>query len=95
MTGKQGRILIVDDEEMVRRLLHQKLSSEGYQCEEAGTAEQALDKLRSNAVELVLLDIKMPDKSGVELLPEIKAAIRIPWSSWLPPLPTPILLSSA
>jgi len=59
---------------MVRRLLHQKLSSEGYQCEEAGTAEQALDKLRSNAVELVLLDIKMPGKSGVELLPEIKAS---------------------
>jgi len=73
MTTKQERILIVDDEEMVRRLLHQKLSGEGYQCEEAGTAEQALDKLRSNAVELVLLDIKMPGKSGVELLPEIKA----------------------
>ena len=73
MTEKQENILIVDDEELVRRLLHQKLSSEGYQCQEAGTPEQALDKLRSNAVELVLLDIKMPGKSGVELLPEIKA----------------------
>lgn len=73
MTTKQERILIVDDEETVRKLLHQKLSGEGYRCEEAGNADQALDKLRSNAVELVILDIKMPGKSGVELLPEIKA----------------------
>ena len=74
MTEKQERILIVDDEEAIRRLLHQKLSSEGYQCLEAGNAEQALDKLRNNAIDLVILDIKMPGKSGVELLPEIKAS---------------------
>ena len=74
MSEKQATVLIVDDEEMVRRLLHQKLSGEGYRCEEAGTAEQALDKLRSNAVELVLLDIRMPGKSGTELLPDIKAS---------------------
>jgi len=73
MTGKQATILIVDDEETVRRLLHQKLSGEGYHCAEASSADQAVDKLRSNAVELVILDIKMPGKSGVELLPEIKA----------------------
>ena len=74
MTTKQGRILIVDDEEMVRRLLYQKLSGEGYQCREAGSADQALDELKSNPMELVLLDIRMPGKSGVDLLPEIKAS---------------------
>jgi len=74
MTEKQGDILIVDDEDTIRRLLHQKLKSEGYQCREAANAEQALDKLKTNAVDLVILDIKMPDKSGVELLPEIKAS---------------------
>ena len=73
MSIKQERILIVDDEEAVRRLLHQSLSKEGYQCQEADTADQVLDKLRSNPAELVLLDIKMPGKSGAELLPEIKA----------------------
>ena len=73
MTAKREGILIVDDEEVIRRLLRQRLLGEGYRCEEAGSAEQALDKLRSNAVELVILDIKMPGELGTELLPEIKA----------------------
>lgn len=73
MVSKRERILIVDDEAMVRRLLSQKLSREGYQCEEADSAEQALDRLRGNSTELVILDIKMPGKSGMELLPEIRA----------------------
>ncbi|MBA7665505.1 Cyclic di-GMP phosphodiesterase [subsurface metagenome] len=72
MTAKRGAILIVDDEGIIRRLLHQKLSSEGYRCEQAGNAEQALEKLKSGAIELVILDIKMPGKPGTELLPEIK-----------------------
>ena len=72
MTNKQETILIVDDEELIRKLLHQKLSDEGYHCERAGSAEQALDKLQDNSFELVILDIKMPGKSGIELLPEIK-----------------------
>jgi putative nucleotidyltransferase with HDIG domain len=74
MTKKQGRILIVDDEEVIRRLLHQKLSSEGYQCQEAGSAAQALDELRSKPAALVILDIKMPGKSGIELLTELRAS---------------------
>ncbi len=73
MTKKQGVILIVDDEEVIRRLLYQKLSGEGYRCQEAGSADQALNELKSNPTELVILDIKMPGKLGTELLPEIKA----------------------
>jgi putative two-component system response regulator len=73
MTRKQGVILIVDDEEMIRRLLNQRLSAEGYHCQQAANAGQALEKLRGGSIELVILDIKMPGKSGVELLPEIKA----------------------
>ena len=72
MTRKRERILIVDDEEAIRRLLYQKLASEGYQCRGAKNADQALDELKRNSIGLVLLDIKMPGKSGVELLPEIR-----------------------
>ena len=47
MSPEGERILIVDDEEPIRRLLHQKLSGEGYRCEEAGSADEALDKQRT------------------------------------------------
>jgi DNA-binding response OmpR family regulator len=55
MTGKRQRILLVDDEEAIRRLLHHKLSSEGYQCREAGDAEQPLDYLGTNPTGLLIL----------------------------------------
>ena len=74
MSEKQEGILIVDDENTVRKLLQQTLSREGYQCQEAGSADQAVDKLLNNTVALVILDINMPGKSGTELLPEIKLA---------------------
>jgi putative nucleotidyltransferase with HDIG domain len=73
IVNQKGKILIVDDVAAVRRLLFRKLSDEGYWCEEADSAGQALHRLRSSPAELVLLDIKIPDKSGMELLPEIKA----------------------
>jgi putative two-component system response regulator len=70
--AERERILIVDDETSIRKLLYQKLSRQGYPCEEAGSAEEALEKMRANPAELMILDIKMPGKSGIELLPEIK-----------------------
>ncbi|MBI4334805.1 MAG: response regulator [Chloroflexi bacterium] len=73
MTRTQASILIVDDEEAISWLLRQKLSHEGYYCLDAGDGDQALDKLKENRVSLVILDIKMPGKSGMELLPEIRS----------------------
>lgn len=70
---KQENVLIVDDEIPIRQLLYKKLSSEGYRCQQAADAAHTLDKLRSNAVSLAILDIRMPGKSGIELLTEIKA----------------------
>jgi len=72
MAEKKGTILIVDDEKDIRKLLHQRLKIEGYRCEEAGNADQALDKMQTEPANLVLLDIKMRGKSGMELLSEIK-----------------------
>jgi len=72
MTTQQGKILIVDDEELARKVIHRKLSNEGYYCLEAANANQALAKLKRNSIELAILDIKMPGKSGIELLPEIR-----------------------
>ena len=72
MAAKQGNILIVDDETSVRRVIQRKLSAEGYHCREAANADQALDELKRHPIELVLLDINMPGKSGLQLMPQIK-----------------------
>ena len=70
--GERETLLITDDEPAIRRLLHAKLSGEGHQCREADGAEQALSILDATPIALVMLDVKMPGKSGIELLPEIK-----------------------
>ena len=72
MAGKRGKLLVVDDEDSVRKVLCDKLLEEGYSCQQADGSKQALDRLKSDSIELVLLDIKMPGKSGMDLLPEIK-----------------------
>jgi putative two-component system response regulator len=74
MTLKQDSILIVDDEQPIRALLRHVLVAQQYHCQEACNAEEALEKLKNDAISLVLLDIKMPGKSGVDLLPEIRAS---------------------
>jgi len=74
MAEEQCSILLVDDEDTVRKVLHRKLAGKGYQCYEAANADQALYKLENNEVDLVILDIDMPGISGVELLPKIKAS---------------------
>jgi PAS domain S-box-containing protein len=65
--------LIVDDEQVIRRLLRSCLSSDSTDCLEAGSAEEALEVLKNHTVELILTDIRMPGKSGVELLREVVA----------------------
>jgi len=66
-------VLVVDDEAVIRQLLRVKLSREGYNCQEADNAEKALSVLQSGPIALVVLDVRMPGKSGIELLPEIKS----------------------
>jgi putative two-component system response regulator len=72
MMNHEQKILIVDDEAMIRRLLHVKLSKQGYHCEEAGNAVEALDKMGTYRADLVMLDMKMPGMSGMDLLSELK-----------------------
>ena len=73
MTNHEQKILIVDDEPMIRRLLRQKLSKQGYHCEEASSSEEALVKMKTYTADLMLLDMKMPGKSGMDLLPELQS----------------------
>ena len=72
MAEEQPVILIVDDEEIVRRVLSEKVEAAGYRWEQASSADEALSTIKSTPVQLAILDIKMPGKSGVELLSEIR-----------------------
>ena len=72
-TSMRETLLIVDDEAAIRSLLRLKFSREGYWCEEADSAEQALHVLKTIPIALVILDIKMPGGSGIELLPRIRS----------------------
>ena len=61
-------ILIVDDDPTVRRFLDQRLRTEGYRTFCAGGGADAMVRLRKEAVDLVLLDVSMPEMSGYDLL---------------------------
>ena len=66
-------VLIVDDEPRIRELLRDFLAAKEYQVIEAATGGQGLKRLREERPHLVLLDINMPDMSGLEVLREAKA----------------------
>ena len=68
-----GRILIVDDEPAIRRLLRAALERAGHSVEEVSTGAQALTAARREGCELVLLDLGLPDRDGLEILSLIKA----------------------
>jgi len=75
MTGERGgtlgRVLVVDDEEAVRDLLQRILKETGYDVDTAANGQEALDKVSQLKTELVLLDIKMPGMSGMEVLRQL------------------------
>jgi len=68
------RVLIVEDESLIRWSLRQKLEERGYQVVEAETGRAARQALESGPFDLVLLDYKLPDTTGLELLREMRAA---------------------
>lgn len=67
-------LLVVDDEPAIRRLLHSGLARANYRVIEAGTAREALTSVQIDKPEAVLLDLGLPDRDGLELIPLIKAA---------------------
>ncbi len=67
-----GTILIIDDEPKLARSLALILQRTGYRVTTAGTAREGLQFLQAGAFDLVFLDIKLPDQSGIQLLPQIR-----------------------
>jgi DNA-binding NtrC family response regulator len=67
-----GKVLIIDDEESLRKLTARIIRLEGYTVEEAGTLNAARSYLNLHSPDLILCDVKLPDGNGVEFVKEIK-----------------------
>ena len=68
-----AKILIVDDEAPIRALMRATLTMAGHQVKEAGGGEEALEKIKKEDFDLVVLDIMMPVTDGYEVLERVKA----------------------
>lgn len=66
------KVLIVDDELHIRRLIHAALARADYAIVEAENAREALERLREERPDIVLLDLGLPDRDGLELVPLVK-----------------------
>jgi two-component system KDP operon response regulator KdpE len=73
-----ANILVVDDEPQIRRVMRSTLSSQGYVISEAKTGEEALEMMRKERPDLILLDVNMPGMGGLETCREIRRASDAP-----------------
>src|SRR5207249_10439574 len=67
----KGSILVVDDESEIREGLELLLRGEGYGVSSAETGESGLEKLEQHPYDLLLLDVSLPDRNGLDMLKEI------------------------
>jgi two-component system KDP operon response regulator KdpE len=73
-----GRILVVDDDPQIRRTMRATLTARGYEVGDARTGEEALEKLRSERYDLILLDMNMPGMGGLETCRQIRSGSEVP-----------------
>jgi CheY-like chemotaxis protein len=70
---KAERVLIVDDEPIIRDILSKVVSSEGYSWGIASNGQEAIDRLLSSDYQIVLTDVRMPSVDGLQLLKHVTA----------------------
>jgi len=67
-----AKILVVDDEQNIRNILRDSLKKESHEVFEASSAQEACDILATKAIELMITDLVMPGKTGLDLIMEVK-----------------------
>lgn len=72
---KHNRILVVDDDETIRKTMKAILEDEGYLVDLAGTGKEAIQKTQEKTYNIALLDIRLPDMEGLELLKLMKDGV--------------------
>lgn len=71
MSGSQVHILVIDDDENIRKVVCAILNDKGYKVDAAGSGNEAIVKTAQNHYDLMLVDIRLPDMEGTELLTRI------------------------
>jgi DNA-binding NtrC family response regulator len=69
-------VLIIDDEDNLRKLLARVIELEGYTVNQASSIKEAIKALNQNSYQVVVSDVKLPDGNGVELTARIKMSFR-------------------
>lgn len=99
-----GKVLIVDDEAPIRRLLRSTLQVNDYQVIEAGSVAEAISMVGQERPDLMLLDLGLPDGDGLTVIEAVRGGLRGPLASVVgdragsppaPPLPIPIIVLSS
>ncbi|HEY7492027.1 MAG TPA: response regulator [Candidatus Tectomicrobia bacterium] len=70
-----ARILIIDDDDQIRRMLCQALEQAGYEAVEARDGQEGLEHFRATPIDLIITDILMPGKEGLETIMELRRAV--------------------
>ncbi|HKT15163.1 MAG TPA: response regulator transcription factor [Allosphingosinicella sp.] len=78
MPNSRPKILVVDDEPQIRTLVRACLARSGYDVVEASNAREALNAMGIDRPDLVLLDLGLPDRDGLEVVSELRALSRVP-----------------
>jgi len=78
MTKNKAHILVVDDDSQIRRVMRTTLEAQGYEVDEAGSGERAVELVLVSKYDLVILDINLPAKSGIETCKQIRSSVSVP-----------------
>lgn len=78
MTARGARILIVDDEPALARVVHRNLVSRGFDTETAASGQEGLEAWRRWRPDLIVLDLGLPDLDGIDLIREVRASSNVP-----------------
>jgi two-component system phosphate regulon response regulator OmpR len=78
MLKERSHILVVDDDKRLRELIQKYLNEHGYLISSASTTKEARQKIESNSIDLIVLDLMLPEESGLEFLEKLRADIKNP-----------------
>ncbi|HSD73461.1 MAG TPA: response regulator transcription factor [Steroidobacteraceae bacterium] len=78
MSVAHPRVLVIDDEPQIRRLLRISLTAQGFEILEAATAREAVEQVANAAPAVIVLDLGLPDRDGQELIPDLRAITGAP-----------------